>query len=94
MAHPVEGLGAARVPIVRLGWTLSAFLAISFLICIALGYVITPARDFMPLIFFPGFSWEQPATILWGLIWSVGWGWYAAVLFGLLYNGFGGLTRK
>ena len=82
-----------RVQLIRLGWTLSSFMVISFVTCIILGYILPGLRDLMPVVFFPGFSWDQPSTMLWGLAWSIAVGWYVALLFGILYNGFGKLVR-
>jgi hypothetical protein len=79
-----------RVPIVTLGLSLSAFLAISFVLCIA-GYFVMPG---LPVkhealsIFLPGFellSWRSFAL---GLAESYAWGWYIALLFGAIYNFF------
>jgi hypothetical protein len=81
---------AGPIPIVTLGMALSSFLACSYLICI-LGYLLLPA---LPVehealaIFLPGFtllSWQSFAL---GLVESLAWGWYIAVLFGALYNFF------
>lgn len=83
-----------QIPIVRLGWTLSTFMAVTFVLCVIFGYVIPSLRGLMPPSFFPGFSWEQPlTTALPGLVWSVAVGWYVAVLFGCLYNAFGRVVR-
>ena len=68
-------------------------MAISFITCLILGYLLPGLRDFMPLVFFPGFSWDRPATMVWGVLWSVAFGWYVALLFGILYNAFGRIVR-
>jgi hypothetical protein len=94
MAHSVEGPGATRIPIIRLGWTLSTFLAISFVLCVVFGFIVPDLRNLMPPSFFPGFSWEQPLiTALPWLIGSLAAGWYVALLFGILYNAFGRVVR-
>ena len=79
-----------RTPIVRLGWTLSSFMVITFVLCVVFGFILPDIRNLMFPSYFPGFSWEQPLiTALPGLMWSVALGWYTAVLFGALYNAFG-----
>jgi hypothetical protein len=95
MPHSIEVPGPTRISIIRLGWTFSTFLAISFILCVVFGFIVPDLRNLMPPSFFPGFSWEQPlTTALPGLVWSFAVGWYAAALFGVLYNGFGRLTGK
>ena len=92
---PIEAHSTGQIPIIRLGWTLSTFLAISFVLCVLFGLIIPDLRNLMPPSYFPGFSWERPLlTALPGLIWSFAAGWYAAVLFGVLYNAFGRSSRR
>ena len=82
--------GARRVPIVVLGLSLSGFFVVSYGICI-LGYLIFPS---MPVqhaalrIFLPGFELLSWRTFFLGLVESLVWGWYIALLFGNLYNFF------
>lgn len=77
-----------EIPIVAFGLSLSAFFAISYLICIALGFVLPDVRMHVPwLQFFPGFDWTA-AGILLGLVESLIYGWYVAVVFGALFNFF------
>src|SRR5262245_11308110 len=80
--------GSARIPLIPLGIGLSAFLAISYLLCILLGVV--GGWDWglhQPwLQFLPGFSWLTWPSFFLGLAESIAYGWYAALLFGGLYN--------
>ena len=77
-----------RVPIAALGLSLSAFLALSYVLCIV-GYLVAPG---MPVkhealsIFLPGFELLSWKTFFLGLAESYVWGWYLAVGFGLIYN--------
>ena len=77
-----------RVPIAALGLSLSAFLALSYVLCI-MGYLVAPG---MPVkhealsIFLPGFELLSWKTFLLGLAESYVWGWYLAVGFWLIYN--------
>ena len=78
------------IPVVSFGLSLSLFLAISYTLCI-LGYIFFPA---IPIshsslaIFLPGFELLSWKTFILGLIESLGWGWYFALIFGPLYNFF------
>jgi hypothetical protein len=78
----------ARIPLIPLGISLSAFLAISYLLCILLG--LFGGWDWglhQPwLQFLPGFTWLTWPSFFLGLAESIAYGWYAALLFGGLYN--------
>jgi hypothetical protein len=73
-----------------LGLSLSSFFVVPYGIC-ALGYLIFPS---MPVqhaalrIFLPGFELLSWRTFFLGLVESLVWGWYIALLFGTLYNFF------
>ena len=78
------------IRILVFGQALSAFFTVSYAICI-LGYLFLPG---LPVnhaaleIFLPGFTLLSWHTFFLGLIESFLWGWYVAVMFGLLYNFF------
>lgn len=93
---PLHSRGySGRIPIVRLGWALSTFLAVSFVLCVVFGFFVPDLRNLTLPSLFPWFSWEQPLTTsLLGVIWSLATGWYAALLFGLLYNALGRVIRE
>jgi hypothetical protein len=78
----------ARIPLIPLGISLSAFLAISYLLCILLG--MFGGWDWglhQPwLQFLPGFTWLTWPSFFLGLAESIAYGWYVALLFGGLYN--------
>lgn len=78
------------VPVVVLGLSLSAFLAISFVFCV-LGYLLFPglpiAHGALSLVL-PGFQLLTWPGFLLGFAESVAWGWYIALVFGPLYNFF------
>lgn len=82
------------IPVFSFGISLSLFLAISYTLCI-IGYVLFPG---LPIshsslaIFLPGFELLSWRTFLLGLVESLGWGWYVALIFGPLYNFF--VSRK
>ena len=73
-----------------LGLSLSAFFAVSYVICI-IGYLIAPdlpVKHESLSIFLPGFELLSWRTFLIGLAESYAWGWYIAVVFGAIYNFF------
>ncbi len=81
---------AARIPIVALGMSTSSFLVISYVLCV-IGYLLFPGLpiDHAALaIFLPGFKLLSWSTFLLGLVESVAYGWYIALVFGTLYNFF------
>ena len=89
-AHPAgrpTALSAPRVPIAVLGASLSVFLAISYLLCVALG-LVAPGWGMPWLRFLPGFTWLTWPSFVLGLVESALYGWYVALLFGWLFNRF------
>jgi hypothetical protein len=79
------------IPIVAFGLALSAFVVVSYVICI-LGYLLLPG---LPIehaaslaMFFPGVTLLSWGSFFLGLVESILWGWYIALLFGWLYNFF------
>ena len=97
----MQSIFAARAPagegeisslsIKRLGLSLSAFFAISYVICI-MGYLLMPdfpVRHEALSIFLPGFKLLSWQSYFLGLIESFAWGWYIAAVFAPLYNLFG-----
>jgi len=77
-----------RIPILAFGLALSAFFAVSFTICV-LGYLYVPIPGVQHeslAIFLPGFTLLSWGSYLLGLIESIIWGWYIALVFGSIYN--------
>lgn len=79
--------GSPRIPITALTFSLSAFLLITFLLCVAVGFALPKLESHALLQFFPSFSWTSPG-IHQGLIESLAYGWYSAIVFGTLFNFF------
>jgi hypothetical protein len=80
----------SRLAIVPLGLTLAAFLAITYLLCIAYGLMLPDQgfhRTLMPMLL-PGFVWLTWPAFFIGLAWSFAFGWYVAVVFVPLFNFF------
>ena len=76
---------SAQIPITALAFSLSAFLAITFLLCVAGGFFVPELGTHALLRFFPRFSWSD-AGIHHGLIESLAYGWYVALVFGAMFN--------
>ena len=78
------------VPVVALGCALSASFAISYVLCVV-GFYVAPSLPIshdalaIPL---PGFEFGSWPRFVLGLVESIGWGWYIALVFGPLYNFF------
>ena len=87
---PSAGSPAHFIPVIALGMGLSLFLALSFTLCV-LAYVWFPG---VPIehsalsIFLPGFKLLTWVSFCWGLVESLAWGWYVALVFGPIYNFF------
>jgi hypothetical protein len=89
-AQPLGAAAARRVPIAVLGLSLNGFFAVSYGICI-LGYLVfpsVPVQHAALAMFLPGFELVSWRTFFLGLVESLVWGWYIALLFGTLYNFF------
>ena len=72
------------------GWTLSLFVLISYLLCVAFGLLV-PGRFHMveawaPLL--PGFEWLTVEGFIAGAVGSFLYGWYAALLLVPLHHFF------
>ena len=78
------------LPVIAFGLSLSLFLAISFVLCV-LGYLWFPS---LPIahgalsLFLPGFELLSWPSFFLGLVESIAWGWYIALILGPLYNFF------
>lgn len=80
---------ARRLPLVPLGLSLSLLLAVSYVLCIALGLVWWDAGMHRPwLQFLPGFTWLSWGSFFLGLVESLAYGWYVALVFTPLFNAF------
>lgn len=80
-----------RLSIATLGLSLGAFLAISFLACIALGLIVPDGGMHKPwLQFLPGFEWLTWRGTFSGLVWTQIYAWYVAVVFGGIFNAVAG----
>jgi hypothetical protein len=84
-----------KASITRWGWTLSTFLLVSYLICVAFGLLMPTGlhmhEAWAPLL--PGFEWLTLSGFLAGAVGSFMYGWYIAVLAVPLYRFFGRGSR-
>jgi len=81
------GAGPARLPLIPLGWALSLFLAITYVICISFDLVLPQYAMYQTWSgLLPGFVWLTPAGFAIGLMESLLYGWYAALIFGGIFN--------
>lgn len=86
----VGGEGAPSPLSLRVvGWSLSLFLVVSYLLCVAYGLLV-PSYPMHPAwsALLPGFSWISWSSFFLGLAEVFAYGWYAAVVFVPLYNWF------
>lgn len=85
---------AEHLTVVSLGASLSAFLAISYVLCVLYGLAVPGDgfhRTLMPMLL-PGFAWISWPSFFIGLAWVVAYGWYVAILFVPLYRYFASRT--
>ena len=78
----------SRIAIVPLGMSVSAFLVVTYVLCVILGLVWIHGIQLLYPMLFPGFTWITWSSFFIGLFWSVVYGWYIAVTFGVIYNYF------
>lgn len=82
-----DSTGDARLPLIPLGWALSLFLALTYLVCIGFDLVLPQYAMFETWAgLLPGFVWLTPSGFAIGLVESFLYGWYAALIFGGLFN--------
>lgn len=86
--HEASTSRVSQIPIITLGLSLSVFFAVTYLLCLAFILVIPDVSLHVPWFqFLPGFNLSAPGILL-GLVESVAYGWYVALLFGSLFNFF------
>lgn len=94
--HRTPTRGAAEhplvIPVKALGWSLSLFFAISFVLCV-LGFLLERAFHLQlqiahGVLILPGFEFDSGPRFILGLAESFAFGWYIALIYGPLYNFF------
>lgn len=92
---PSQSLTKTPVDVPGLGWALSSFFVITYVLCIAFGIIIPDWEMHRPwLQFFPGFEWLTFQGFVIGLFEAFIYGWYVAVVLGPLYNFFAGSGKS
>lgn len=83
------GAQSQTLKLSTVGHSLSLFLVISFLLCVASGFVFPDWKLHQPWLHFsPGFEWMTLRGTIIGLVESYLYGWYTAIVFVPLYNFF------
>lgn len=83
------------LPVFALGWALSLFLVITYLVCVAFDLLFPEYAMYKAWSgLLPGFVWLTPTGFAIGLIESFLYGWYGALIFGGLYNAFVAWGRR
>lgn len=78
-----------QLPLIPLGWSVSTFFVITYILCILGGLIWPDWSIHQPwLQFFPGFEWLTAKGFVIGLVEAFFYGWYVALLFGWLFNFF------
>lgn len=84
---------SSRIPITALAFSLSAFLAITYLLCVAAAWIASSLDAHALLQFVPRFAWNAEG-IHRGLIASLAYGFYVAIVFGVLFNFFAEVSSQ
>ena len=85
---------APRLPVFAFGMSLGTFLAVTYLLCVLFGLGFPEAAMnsvWSPLL--PGFSWLDWPNFFLGLIETIAYGWYVALIFCPLFNFFAARWR-
>lgn len=84
---PVPIRPAMCIPVLALGWSLSSFLALTYVLCILYDlWIPGGAMSASWLRLLPGFTWLSWQSFLLGLAEAFAYGWYCALTFGPLFN--------
>ncbi len=89
MTTQTATLRTPHIPIAAMGWSLGIFLAITFTLCVAFDLAFPSAamnKVWLPLL--PWVTWISTTSFLLGLVETLLYGWFAAVIFAPLFNFF------
>lgn len=93
MGRSETGSGAG-LPILDLGWSLSLFFSITYVVCVGFDLLFPSYAMYDTWAgLMPGFVWLTPTGFAIGLVESFLYGWYVALVFGGLYNVFAARRR-
>ena len=84
---PLSAYPRLRLPVFALGASLGAFFAITFVLCVLFdlwfpNLAMYPTWEKL----LPGFVWLDWTSFFLGLVESIAYGWYIALIFGPLFN--------
>ena len=86
---PLPIILEARIPLIAFGLSLGLFLAITYVLCVGFDLLFPGQAMYQTwLRLLPGFTWLTWPSFLLGLVESVAYGWYVALIFGPLFNFF------
>ena len=91
--RPADASSARRLSVVAVGLSLSAFFALSYLICFAVEVLLPDPSVQAWLSLFPGTLAVNWLGLAHGLALSLIWGWYIAFAFVPIYNFFAARFR-
>ncbi|MCK5748138.1 DUF5676 family membrane protein [Oricola sp.] len=84
-----QGADIPRIPVLAFGMSLGLFLAITFVLCVGFDLIFPGMAMYETwLKLLPGFTWLSIPSFLLGLVGAFAYGWYVALIFGLLFNYF------
>jgi len=79
----------SRIPVVALGMGLGSFFGLTFILCVLFDLWFPElAMNLVWAPLLPGFTWLTWPSFGLGLVESIAYGWYIAVVFGPIYNFF------
>lgn len=86
---PISIRASGSIPVGALGMSLSFFLAVTYVLCVLFDLWF-PAQAMNPVWapLLPGFTWINWTSFFLGLVESLAYGWYIALVFGPLHNFF------
>jgi len=86
---PLPASRVSYIPVLALGLSLGSFFALTYVLCVLFDLWF-PALAMNPVWapLLPGFTWISWPSFLLGLIETVAYGWYIALIFGPLHNYF------
>jgi len=95
MSPQVAERTVPQIPIAALGWSLGIFLALAFALCVVFGLLfpsVTMYQAWLPLL--PWVTWISWPSLVLGLIETLAYGWFVALIFGPLFNYFAARAGK
>lgn len=78
-----------HIPVLAFGMSLGIFLAVTFALCVGFDLLFPGQAMYETwLNLLPGFTWLTWPSFFLGLVESIAYGWYVALVFGPLFNFF------